>query len=196
MKLVIATHNAGKAMELKKFLKLWDIEALSLTDLNIIDDIEETGKTFQENALIKARFFCEKTNLPTLADDGGLEIDALNGEPGVKSRRWNGTRMTDQEMVDYTLKKLQGIPAEKRTCRLVSVLAFCRPGQEPKFGRGSIEGSITKKQMIPFEEGYPFRCIFLVSKYKKLLGELTPAEHETINHRYAALQQLKLFIII
>jgi len=195
MKLVIATHNVGKAQELKKFLALWNIEAVSLEDLSITDDVEETGTAFQENALIKAKFFCDLTNLPTLADDGGLEIDALNGEPGVKSRRWNGTRMTDEEMINYTLLKLKGIPAEKRSCRLVSVLALCRPGEEPKFGRGTIEGSIVEKQMIPIQAGYPFRSIFLVPKYKKMLGELTPAEHESINHRYAALQQLKSFIM-
>jgi len=195
MKIVIATHNEGKAKELKNFLKLWDIEALSLDDLNITDDVEETGTTFQENALIKAKFFCKLTNLPTLADDGGLEIDALNGEPGVKSRRWDGTRMTDEAMIDYTFLKLKDVPAEKRTCRLVSTLALCRPGQEPKFGRGTIEGSIVERQTIPIQPGYPFRSIFLVPKYKKMLGELTPAEHEEINHRFAALQQLKKYII-
>ncbi|KKQ79394.1 MAG: Non-canonical purine NTP pyrophosphatase [Parcubacteria group bacterium GW2011_GWC2_38_7] len=195
MKLVIATHNQGKAQEIKKFLALWDVEALSLDDLNITDDVEETGTTFQENALIKAKFFCKLTKLPTLADDAGLEIDALNGEPGVKSRRWNGTRMTDQELIDYTFEKLKNVPVEKRSCRLVSVIALCVPGQEPKFGRGTIEGSITVKQELPIQEGYPFRSIFYVPKYKKMLGALSPAEHAESNHRLDALKQLKPWII-
>jgi len=190
MKLVIATHNEGKAKELKKFLLTFGIDALSLNDLNVSDDVEETGKTFEENALIKARFFSELTNLSAIADDGGLEIDSLNGEPGVKSRRWKGYRMTDREMVDYALERLHNVPPDKRTCRLVSVLAFCQPGHEPIFGRGTIEGSISEKQMIPFEEGYPFRAIFYVPEFKKMLGELTVAEHEIINHRLKALKQV------
>jgi len=190
MQLVIATHNEGKAKELKKFLQLFNIQGLSLSDLNITDDVEENGKTFQENAVIKANFFSDLTKLSCIADDGGIEIDALNGEPGVKSRRWKGYRMTDQELVDYTLERMHNIPAEQRTCRLVSVLALCQPRQKPILGRGTIEGSITEKQRIPIEEGYPFRAIFYLPQYNKMLGELTPAEHETLNHRLIALKEV------
>ncbi len=190
MELIIATHNEGKANELKNFLKLFKITGISLNELNVTEDVEENGKTFKDNALIKANFFSKLTNKPCIADDGGIEIDALNGEPGVKSRRWKGYRMTDQELVDYTLERLQDVPPEQRTCRLVSVLALCQPEQEPIFGTGTIEGSITEKQTIPFEEGYPFRAIFYVPKFNKMLGELTPSEHETINHRFEALKQV------
>ena len=194
MKLLLATHNEGKAKELKEFLVDFGVEALSLNDLNINDDIEETGATFTENAILKANFFAKKTGLPTLADDSGIEIDALNGEPGVKSRRWKGYPMTDQELIDYTLERLKNVPAEKRTCKFVTVLALVRPNKKVEFGFGSLAGIITEKQMIPIQNGYPFRSIFYVSRYKKMLGELSPAEHAEANHRHDALKQLKPFL--
>jgi XTP/dITP diphosphohydrolase len=190
-KLVIASHNPGKVAEFKKLLADWPFEIIGLADLNIEDDVEETGKTFQDNALLKADFFHQLTGLPTLADDGGMEIDALNGEPGVKSRRWRGYTMTDQEMVDYTLKKLQGVPTPDRTCRLKVVLCLIMPNQDPIFTEGSIEGVMTDKQELPISEGYPFRSIFRVTKLNKLYGELTDEEHNQVSQRLKALNKLR-----
>ena len=107
-KLLIATTNPGKLAELSRFLSDIPITLVSLKDVGITDTIEEIGKTFEENAILKAKYYFQKSGLPTLADDGGAEIDALNGEPGVKTRRWiHGDRdSTDNELVAYTLKRL------------------------------------------------------------------------------------------
>ena len=191
MKILIATNNPGKFKEIATIIKSWGLKPVSLKDLNITDDVEETGKTFEENALIKSMFFCQKTNLPTIADDSGIEIDALDGAPGIKSRRWKGYRMTDQEMVDYTLETLKKVPSKKRTCRIVSVLSLILPDMQEFTVRASIDGIITKKQMLPIEDGYPFRAIFLVPEFDKMLGDLTTKENQQINHRIKALNKLK-----
>ena len=115
-KLLIATTNPGKLDEIKRFLGDLPVELVALKDVGIIDGVEETGKTFEENAILKAKYYCKKSGLPTLADDGGFEIDALGGEPGVKSHRWihKDREDTDEELIEYTLKKMRGLPRAKR----------------------------------------------------------------------------------
>lgn len=193
MKILIATRNPGKFNEMANFLGDWGLDPVSLDDLSITEDVEETGKTFEENALLKSMFYCQMTNLPTIADDSGLEIDALNGAPGVKSRRWKGYSMSDQEMVDYTLEVLRNVPEHERTCHLVSVISLIlsMPDRQTFTAKSSIDGFITQEQILPIESGYPFRSIFYVPKFKKMLGELTAEEHGKINHRLQALKQLK-----
>lgn len=191
MKVLIATHNQGKFKEMASFLKDWGLNPLSLADLSITSNVEETGSTFEENALIKSMYFCQKTNLATVADDSGLEIDALDGAPGIKSRRWKGYRMTDQEMVDYTLEKLKDVPEKDRTCHMVCVVSLILPDMREFTVRASLDGTVTTKQMLPIEPGYPFRSIFYVPEFDKMLGELTAKEHKKINHRLKALNKLK-----
>ncbi|NQT49287.1 non-canonical purine NTP pyrophosphatase [Candidatus Kuenenbacteria bacterium] len=193
-KLIIASHNPGKVNEFKKQTQDWPFEIFGLEEIGIKDDVEETGKTFQENALIKAKFAYKLAGLPTIADDGGFEIDFLNGEPGVKSRRWKGYPMTDQEMVDYTLEKLQGVPAEKRTARLKLVLCFISENKGPLFSEGAIESIITEKQITPIIKGYPFRSIMLIPKFNKMFTDLSGEEHRELNHRQSALNKLRLQI--
>lgn len=193
MKLLIATHNQGKLNDFKNLLKDYPLEIVSLDDLSINEDVEENGKTFEENSRTKARFFCKLANLPTLADDGGLEIDALNGEPGVHSRRWNGTRMTDQEMVDYALIKLHGVPKEKRTARMVAVLSLVFQDGREFQSRAAIEGIISEKQETAIMPGYPFRSIFFVKEIGKIFTDLTEEEHDRINHRIPAIKELSKY---
>ncbi len=190
-KLVIASHNPGKVNEFKKFMADWPYEIVGLDDLGIIDNVEETGNTFAENALIKAKFFHELTDLPTLSDDDGFEIDALEGEPGVKSRRWKGYEMSDQEMIDYALEKLQNVPAEKRTARLKAVVCLILPNKDPIFAEAAIEGIITKRQEALIIKGYPFRSIMIIPKFNKLFAHLTDDEHKQLSHRLLALNKLK-----
>lgn len=190
MKILIASHNPAKIKELSGFLTELGFETCSLNDLDIKEDVEEIGTTFEENALLKARAYSKLTNLPTLSDDGGMMIDALNGEPGVKSRRWNGHVMGDQELLDYTLERMQGIPAEQRAAHLVVVLALVFPDGREFTSQAAIDGLITEKPMIPIQEGFPFRSIFLVPQFGKMLGELSHEEHETLNHRLKALKLL------
>ncbi|MDP3697594.1 MAG: non-canonical purine NTP pyrophosphatase [Candidatus Taylorbacteria bacterium] len=181
MKLLIATKNPGKAREIKKFLGD-DFELISLTDLKNVPDVEETGKTFAENAILKAKKYFEWSGIPCVADDAGLEIDYLNGEPGVKSRRWLGYEATDQELIDLALTKLKDVPKEKRTAHLVAVGAYY-DGKNLVTEKGSIDGYIVEKQTAECEPGYPFRSIFFVPKFHKLYQDLTHEEHEKINHR-------------
>lgn len=189
-KLVIATHNQGKVDEFKKFLNPLPIKLLSLKEIAITEDVEETGTSFEENAFIKATFFHKKTGLPTLSDDGGLEIDALNGEPGIKSRRWAGHRMTDQEMVDYTLEKLRNVPPDKRTARLTLVICYIETGKAPIYIRESIEALITEEAVGKITPGYPFRVLLKIPAFNKMYGELKDNEIAQINHRFKACQQL------
>lgn len=193
-KLVMASHNQGKIKEFKNLLADWPFEVVSLTDLGIKEDVEETGKTFEENATLKAKFYFKLSGLPTLSDDGGLEIDALDGEPGVKSRRWKGYEMTDQEMVDYTLERLYGVPPEKRTARLKCVLCLKLPDREAICVDGAIEGTITEKPEAALHPGYPFRCIFHVTKFNKIYEAMTPEEYASVSQRVAALKKLQTLI--
>src|SRR3989344_660147 len=109
MRLLIATKNPSKAREIKEFLGD-DFELISLADLKDAPNVRETGKTFEKNAILKAKAYFEWSGIPTVADDAGLEIDYLGGEPGVKSRRWLGYEMTDQEMIDTASEELRGVP--------------------------------------------------------------------------------------
>lgn len=181
MKILVATKNPGKAREIGEFLGR-EFEIVTLKDLTDAPDIEETGKTFEENALLKAKAYCEWSGLPTVADDAGLEIDFLNGEPGVKSRRWLGYEMTDQEMIDTALNKLKGVPREKRTAHLVAVGAYCN-GREMIVERGIINGYITEQQVGQCDPGYPFDAIFWVPEFNKSYLELKHDKNQEINHR-------------
>lgn len=197
MKILIATKNPGKAREIKKFLgesASWRIELVSLTDLSNAPDIEETGKTFEENATLKARAYFEWLGIPSVADDAGLEIDFLNGEPGVKSRRWLGYEMKDQEMIDTALEKLKGVPTERRTAHLRTVGAYF-DGKNILTETAAIDGYITERQTAECEPGYPFRAIFVVSKFGKLYQELTNKEHEEVNHRKELYSKLAVKIL-
>ena len=127
-KLLVATSNPAKFKEIKYFLSDLPLKIVSLKDLKVKERVEEDKDTFEENAIKKALFYAKKSNLPTIADDGGLEIDVLGGEPGVKSRRWiGGKEASDEKLIDYTLRKLKGVPSEKRGAQLRAVLALAFP---------------------------------------------------------------------
>lgn len=191
--ILIATHNEAKLEELTlgitNFIK--GVRILNLNDLKIIEDPEETGKTFEENAKMKAIYYATKTGYPTIADDGGLHIEALNGEPGVKSKRWLGREAEDQELILHTLEKLKGIPKEKRTAFLKTTLCFYDPSAQSLLCETEkIRGHIAQKASGNPTKGYPFRALFIVEKFNKYYDELTDKEHLEINHRLKALKRL------
>jgi XTP/dITP diphosphohydrolase len=126
-RLLVATHSAHKLAELRELLELERGELVSLDDLGIPDDPEETGETFETNARIKARFGARRTGLPTLADDSGLEVDALGGAPGVRTRRYAGPAATDADNNAKLLAALDGLPPDRRAARYVCVLALATP---------------------------------------------------------------------
>lgn len=204
-KLLLATTNKAKQEEITLGLQPLiekGVTIVSLNDYPHFEEPEETGATFVENAKLKAKYYAEKIGLPALADDGGLMIDALGGEPGVKSRRWPGYAATDLELIHYALNKMKTIPDTKRTAELRTCLCFYTPHNIPSLrgvskGRGvyiceqeSIEGSITQKPLTMETNGYPYRALFKVTKYNKFYDELTPEEHDAINHRLLALKRL------
>lgn len=196
MKLLIATTNPAKVAELKKYLfPLIDkgLEILSLENLSReIEEPEETGTTLEENAELKARYYAEQTGLPSLADDGGFEIDALNGEPGVKSNRWLGYKASDEELIAYTLKRLQGVPFKDRTTRGALVLCYYNPQTGTLYKvQESIEGYMAEETSGGVIPGFPYRALFKVKAFdNKYYDELTEEEHNAINHRKKAVEQI------
>ncbi len=188
-KLLIATTNPGKFREYRALLKALPFEVVSLKDLKIKKEAKEDGRNFEENATKKARFYSKLTNLPALADDGGLEIDYLEGGPGVNSRYWPGYRATDQELIDLTLEKLKDIPWKKRKAKLTIVLALAIPSKKIFTAKAQIKGFITTKpkKLIP---GYPFRSIFYLPKLRRVYSELPFKKEVEIGHRKKAIQKI------
>lgn len=195
MKLLIASHNHAKIEEYKHYLSGLPLELLSLSDLNITQEAPEESESFEENAVNKAKFYHKLTGLSTIADDGGLMIDALNGPPGVKSRRWFGYKMTDEEMIQSVIEKMKNVPQDKRTCSLVVVIALLTPDGRVYTQSAKIKGLVAQKPTDKRLAGYPYRSFFYLPKFKKFYIELTEKEHEKINHRKLALLKLKPYLL-
>jgi len=186
--LVIATKNRGKYLEFKEMFGSVPFSIVSLMDFPYIE-IKETGSTFDENALMKASIVCKKTGLPTLADDSGLEVSILNGEPGVFTARYAGEHATDEENINKLLKKLEGVPLNKRQARFVCSLALVFPDGQVFIERGILEGLIA---MGPRgTEGFGYDPIFLLPERNKTLSEISIGEKNKISHRAKALEKIK-----
>jgi len=190
MKLLIATTNLAKLREYKELLKGLPLKLVSPKDLKIKRKPNENGKTFRENAIKKAKFYSKITGLITLADDGGLEIDYLNGEPGVKSHRWPGHEATDRELIDYTLKRLKGVLWRKRKAQFRVIVALAIPGKKVLTFEGKKRGIILTKPRGRVIPGYPFRSIFYLPKYGKSFNELSFKEEIKIGHRRQPIKKL------
>ncbi len=194
-KLLIATTNPGKLAEIKRFLSDLALELVSLKDVGITERVKEIGKTFEENAVLKAKFYAEKSGLPTLADDGGFEVDALGGEPGVKSHRWiHGDREDeDEELIRYTFQKMKGLPRAKRGAQLRLVLALILPDGSIHTVTDAARGVIPLKPSNERVPGFPYRSILYLPDIGKFYNHdlLTDEETEKYNHRKRALDALK-----
>ena len=192
-KILLATFNLGKVKEYKLLLRSLPLEILGLRDLNIREKVKEDGDSFLENAFLKAEFYSKLTNLPTLADDSGLEIDALNGAPGIISRRWPGYEAGDRELIDFTLKKLKGVPWKKRGAQIKTALILIIPHQEARavfISEGRVRGVIAEKPKGRLLAGYPFRPIFYLPKLKKTFAQLGFKKEMEIGQRRKALKKL------
>lgn len=198
MDLLIATHNPAKKQELRTgFSSLLSskINLLFLDDLGIVNDPEEAGKTFLENAQLKAEYFAKLSKLPTVADDGGIEIDALDGEPGVHSKRWLGKESSDSELIEYTLSRLNKVPFEKRSAHFKIVLYYINPTTGTCMSAdASLDGKIALSAGPKALLGFPYRSLFKVDIYGKYYDELTEQEHKNSNHRLKAALKLIPFI--
>lgn len=186
-KLLVATGNKGKLREIRKMLT--GIEVLSLSDVGIKCDVEETGKTFSENAYIKAFEISKLSGLPVLADDSGLMVDALDGAPGVYSARYAGKNSTDDENVKKLLNNLKNVPQKKRTATFVCAMCIIFPdgNKIESFGK-SCQGIIIDNKRG--ENGFGYDPVFFVPEYNKTFAEMTMEEKNNLSHRNAALVAL------
>jgi XTP/dITP diphosphohydrolase len=191
--IIIATKNAGKVKEFQTLFDRYGIKAISLLDMEEdMPDIEETGSTFEENAALKSEGISKLLNIPVIADDSGLVIDALDGRPGIFSARYAGEPKDDKKNIEKVLKELENIPEEGRSARFVCVLSVSIPGQPTLFKKGFCEGK------IGFEEkgshGFGYDPIFIPKGYDITMAELDPLEKNKISHRGNAIIQLEDWI--
>ena len=181
-RLLVATHNRGKVQEYRELLRQVPLELVSLDDLGITEDVDETGVTFQENAWLKAHTYSALGGMLTLSDDSGLEVDALEGQPGIHSARYGGdTCHSDEERVSLLLSNLDGIPWPRRTARFRCVIAICQPGGTEVSLVGSVAG------MIQYEpqgtEGFGYDPVFYLPSFDRTIAQLSMAEKNRISHR-------------
>jgi XTP/dITP diphosphohydrolase len=186
VKVVVATTNPGKLRELEAGLAPLGWELLPLSDFEV-EMPEETGMTFEDNAILKAAAVATQTGLPALADDSGLEVDALQGEPGVYSARFGG-RTTPLERNLYLLERLRDVPLQERTARFVAVLALAYPDGNLELFRGETEGWILEAPRG--EGGFGYDPLFFVPEAEKTFAEMTPEEKARYSHRGKALRAL------
>lgn len=190
-KLLIATKNAGKFSEIKNILDGLPFELVSLVQIGENADFEEHGAMFKDNAVAKAKFYAEKTLLWTVADDSGLMIDALDGEPGVKTRRWPGYEATDDELIEYTLKRLKSYPLPARTAKFVSIAALAIPRNGVHTAQGIVKGLIAQEPRGKALPGLPFDLLFYYPPYKKTLAQVSMEMKQLIDHRGQSFKKLK-----
>lgn len=188
-KTVFATGNAGKMKEIRMILADADVEILSMKEAGIVADIVENGTTFAENALIKARACARLTGLLALADDSGLVVDYLNGEPGIYSARYMGEN-TSYHMKNHNLiERLAGVPDEKRTARFVCAIAAVFPDGRELVTEGTMEGRIGYEEKG--ENGFGFDPVFYVPEYGLTSAEMNAEQKNAASHRGKALQKMK-----
>ena len=196
-KLLLATTNKGKIKELSEFLRALPLKIVSLKDVEIDVDIEEDGNTYIENSQKKALLYAKLSGLAAISDDGGLEIEFLNGEPGVRSRRWLGYDATDEVLIEHLKKVVRSIPKDKRQATFTTVVSFALPNGGVWSEEGSISGILSQEPEPKLLEGYPYRSFFYLPQLKKFYheSELTQEEMKEYNHRYKAIAKLKPMII-
>jgi len=189
MKLILATGNEHKVEELQEMLKDLDFGITSLKDYPEVGEIIEDGKTFEENALKKARQVFNTTGEWSLADDSGLVVDALNGEPGIYSSRYSGKEKDYAANNEKLLKEMTGVPEDKRSARFVSVMALVGPNGEEYIVKGECEGFITEK--LIGNQGFGYDPLFFIPDKKKTMAELSMDEKNEISHRGKALEKMR-----
>ena len=188
MKIILATQNQGKVRELRELLVDEDIEVLSLLDIPDWEEVEENGVTFAENAALKAREAVRRTGLIALADDSGLEVDALDGAPGVYSARYAGEPKDDERNIDKLLHLLEMIPENKRTARFRCALVMATPFGEEYLTEGAVEGRILTQRRG--SDGFGYDPVFYLPEFARTMAELTLTEKNTLSHRAQAFRKV------
>jgi XTP/dITP diphosphohydrolase len=195
-RLLIATTNSAKLAEYRILLRQMEIalEPVSLADAGIVEVAEENGETFRDNALAKARFYFARSNFPTLADDGGLEVDALGGAPGVRSHRWLGpAASSDRALAEEVIRRMEGVAKPRRTARIRATLALIYQNDgavREIVAEDAIEGLIAPRAFPEVRPGFPYRAVLWLPELSCYLGELGEEEEARISQRKKALLKL------
>ena len=187
MKLVLASKNKKKIAEMNTILESLGVEVCSQAEAGVDIDVEETGTTFEENSLLKAKAVMEASGMPAIADDSGLCVDALGGAPGVYSARYGGEGLDDVGRYKLLLENMRG--QSPRTCRFVSVITCCFPNGDVISARGECEGTVAFAPMG--EGGFGYDPIFFVPSLKKTFAQLSAEEKNSMSHRGRALEVFK-----
>lgn len=184
MKFILATHNPGKLREMAAILSQYGVEVVSPADVGITVDVEETGTTFAENAMLKAKVICAAADLPAIADDSGLCVDALNGGPGVYSARYGGEGLDDKGRYTLLLQNMRG--QTTRAAHFACAIACAFPNGDELTAEGRCDGTIAFAPMG--EGGFGYDPVFFVPEKAKTFGQLTAEEKSAISHRGKALK--------
>lgn len=188
MKLLVATHNRGKMREFADWMQHLPIEWMTLADAGISYDVPETGQTLLQNATLKAEGYARLSGMLTLADDTGLEIDALGGEPGIYPARYGGVGLSSVERYQLVLQKLAGVPFAQRMARFRCVITLASPQGLLEAVEGVCEGVIALQNAGT--HGFGYDPIFYIPEYQQTLAELFPEQKQTISHRGRAMQAM------
>lgn len=192
-KILIATTNEGKYNQILEKLKTLPFNFINLQDLNIKQDVEENGKTYEENSIIKAKFFSNLSNLITIADDSGIQIEALKNELGVKTRRWGaGKNASDKEWLDYFLNKMS--TKNNKNAKFISAITLYIPNKNPITFIGECNGIILEKPACKIEKGIPLSSVFLANGESEVFSSLDNNKKNEISHRGRALKKLYSFL--
>lgn len=191
-RLLLATTNTGKLREYREMLKSFPVEILTLQDAGITEEIAEVGATIAENAAIKAEGYAALSCMLTVADDSGLEVEALNGEPGVRSARYAGEGASDGDLVRYLLSKLEAVPRGKRQAKFRCVIAIKMPGLDVETAEGVCEGVISS--VAKGDQGFGYDPIFYLPNLKSHMAELPLDQKNLISHRGRAMTDARLII--
>ena len=188
-KILLATNNKAKVREYARLLQSIPYQVVSLEDVNISEQVEETGTSFEENAILKAKRYAELSGLTTIADDSGLEVDALCGEPGVRSARYAGEDASDKERIDFLLNKIVDVPWEKRHAQFRCVIAIAFPDGKVQICQGQCRGILTFKPLG--DKGFGYDPIFYLPDLHKTMAELSMSEKNAISHRGKAAEEAR-----
>ncbi len=181
LKLLIATRNPGKLAELCRLMAGAPLELVSLADVGIDTDVDETGESFEANAALKASTYAQLANLPTLADDSGLEVRALAWEPGVRSARYAGDHATDSDRIAFLLQKLQNVGAGPWPARFRCVIAVVWSPDDLELHAGTCEGMIIDEPRGA--DGFGYDPVFFIPELGRTMAELSPSEKNRVSHR-------------
>jgi XTP/dITP diphosphohydrolase len=192
LEIIAATKNKGKVVEIRRALRGLGFKIDSLNDFPDIPEVKEDGKSFNENALKKARFYSKYFGKLTIADDSGLEVDSLKGLPGIYSARYAGEGASDQERNQKLLGQMQGIPISKRGARFKCVIAVVSHDGREGVAEGSCRGKIGFKEMG--KRGFGYDPVFILPQYGKTMAQITLEEKNRVSHRGKALRKLRRII--